>query len=115
MIETNSMGTVIFESIKKQYQDTHPFVTSNQSKKDIVESLILAFNDNQISIPSQELFPELHHELEVFEMSYNPKTRTVKYASRTPFHDDIIIALCISNWNRLQNKQTGQYAYIGIR
>ena len=115
MIETNSMGTVIFESIKKQYQDTHPFVTSNQSKKDIVESLILAFNDNQISIPSQELFPELHHELEVFEMSYNPKTRTVRYASRTPFHDDIIIALCISNWNRLQNKQTGQYAYIGIR
>ena len=115
MIETNSMGTVIFESIKKQYQDTHPFVTSNQSKKDIVESLILAFNDNQIQIPSPKLFPELHHELEVFEMSYNPKTRTVKYQARTPFHDDIIIALCISNWNRLQNKSYGSYAVIGGR
>ena len=113
MIETNSMGTVIFESIKKQYQDTHPFVTSNQSKKDIVESLILAFNDNQISIPSQELFPELHHELEVFEMSYNPKTRNVRYAARTPFHDDIIIALCISNWNRIQNKSYGTYTIMG--
>ena len=113
MIETNSMGTVIFESIKKQYQDTHPFVTSNQSKKDIVESLILAFNDNQISIPSQELLPELHHELEVFEMSYNPKTRNVRYAARTPFHDDIIIALCISNWNRIQNKSYGTYTIMG--
>ena len=66
-------------------------------------------------IPDETLSQELHHELEVFEMSYNPTTRTVRYAARTPFHDDMIIALCISNWNRLQNKQTGQYAYIGIR
>ena len=113
MIETNSMGTVIFESIKKQYQDTHPFVTSNSSKKDIVESLILAFNENQIRIPDANLFPELHHELEVFEMSYNPTTRNVKYAARTPFHDDIVIALCISNWNRIQNKSYGSYTVMG--
>lgn len=115
MIETNSMGTVIFEQIKKQYQDTHPFVTSNQSKKDIVESLILAFNEGQISIPSIGLMPELHQELEVFEMSYNPKTRNVRYAARTPFHDDIVMALCISNWNRIQNKSYGTYAVLGSR
>lgn len=113
MIETNSMGTIVFEQIKKQHQDTHPFVTSNSSKKDIVESLILAFNENQINIPDENLFPELHHELEVFEMSYNPKTRNVRYAARTPFHDDMIIALCISNWNRLQNKSYGTYAVLG--
>ena len=113
MIETNSMGTVIFESIKKQWQDTHPFVTSNQSKKDIVESLIMAFNEKQIQIPNQALFPELHQELEVFEMSYNPTTRNVRYAARPPFHDDIVMALCIANWNRLQNKSYGQYAILG--
>jgi phage FluMu gp28-like protein len=113
MIETNSMGTVIYETIKKQYQDTHPFNTSMKSKNEIVESLILAFNDNQIAIPNEELLPELHQELEVFEMSYNPKTRNVRYAARTPFHDDIVIALCIANWNRLQNKSYGQYAVLG--
>ena len=115
MIEVNSMGTVVYETIKKQYQDTHPFTTSMQSKNDIVESLILAFNENQIQIPSQALFPELHQELEVFEMSYNPKTRNVRYAARTPFHDDIVMALCIANWNRLQNKSYGQYAVMGSR
>ena len=113
MIETNSMGTVIYESIKKKYQDTHPFVTSSSSKNDIVESLILAFNENQVKIPSAKLFPELHQELEVFEMSYNPKTRNVRYAARPPFHDDIVMALCIANWNRLQNKSYGQYAVMG--
>ena len=113
MIETNSMGTVIYETIKKQYQDTHPFNTSMRSKNEIVESLILAFNDNQIAIPNEDLLPELHQELEVFEMSYNPKTRNVRYAARSPFHDDIVIALCIANWNRLQNKSYGQYAVLG--
>jgi len=114
MIETNSMGTVIYEAIRKQWNNTYPFTTTNSSKKDIVESLILAFNEKQIAIPSPSLNPELHHELEVFEMSYNPKTRTVRYAARPPFHDDMIIALCISNWNRLQNG-TSQYVVMGSR
>jgi phage FluMu gp28-like protein len=115
MVETNSMGSVVLEGIKKRYQDAHGFNTSNQSKRDIVESLILGFNDGSVKIPSAELYSELHRELEVFEMSYNPQTRSVKYAARPPFHDDIVIALCIANWNRLQNKTYGQYVVHGKR
>ena len=113
MIETNSMGTVVLEGIRKRYQDAHGFNTSNQSKRDIVESLIMGFNDGSVKIPSATLYPELHRELEVFEMTYNPQSRSIKYAARPPFHDDIVIALSISNWNRLQNKQYGQYAIQG--
>jgi hypothetical protein len=113
MIETNSMGTVIFEQIKRQYQNTHPFVTSSQSKRDIIESLILGFNEEQVKIPTIELYPELHRELEVFEMTYNPQSRSVKYAARPPFHDDLVISLAIANWNRLQNKSLGSYAVMG--
>ena len=115
MIETNSMGTVVLEGIKKRYQDSHGFNTSNQSKRDIVESLILGFNEGLVKIPSATLYPELHRELEVFEMTYNPQTRSVKYAARPPFHDDIVIALCIANWNRLQNKTYGQYVVSGAK
>ena len=32
MIEVNSIGDVIFEMVKKQWQDTHPFVTTSQSQ-----------------------------------------------------------------------------------
>lgn len=115
MIETNSMGTIVYEQLKKQWQNTTPFTTSNSSKKNIIESLIMGFNENTIKIPSIELFPELHHELEVFEMSYNPKTRNVIYAARPPFHDDMIMSLAIANWNRLENKTIGTYAVIGRR
>mgnify|MGYP005994085445 CR=1 FL=1 len=115
LVETNSMGTVIFENLKKAWQNTLPFTTSNSSKRDIVESVVLAFNEGSISIPSIELMPELHSELEVFEMTYNPKTRNVRYAARDPFHDDLVMALCIANWNRLQNQSIGSYAVMGRR
>jgi phage FluMu gp28-like protein len=113
MLETNSMGSVVLETIKKQYQDTHGFNTSNQSKREIVENLIMGFNEGSVKIPSATLYPELHQELEVFELTYNPQTRSVKYAARPPFHDDIVIALCIANFNRLQNKSYGQYTVLG--
>ena len=113
MIETNSMGSVILEGIKKKYQDTHGFNTSNQSKRDIVESLIMGFNEGTVKIPSATLLPELHRELEVFEMTYNPQTRSVKYAARNNFHDDMVISLCIANYNRIQNKNYGNYVTQG--
>ena len=113
LVETNSIGGPVFESLKKQWNNTHPFNTSNSSKREIIESLILGFNEGSLSIPSIELSPELHHELEVFEMTYNPKTRTVQYSARTPFHDDMIMSLAIANYNRLQNKNYGSYAVTG--
>ena len=113
MIETHSMGSVILEGIKKKYQDTHGFNTSNQSKRDIVESLIMGFNEGTVKIPSATLLPELHRELEVFEMTYNPQTRSVKYAARNSFHDDMVISLCIANYNRIQNKNYGNYVTQG--
>ena len=115
LVETNSIGGPVFEALQKQWQDTLPFNTSNSSKREIIESLILAFNETSIRIPSIELEPDLHHELEVFEMTYNPKTRTVQYAARTPFHDDMVMSLAIAWYHKLQNKSVGQYVYLGKR
>lgn len=110
LVETNSIGDVIFEQIKSKWSNTHPFYTSAETKKEIIETLILAFNNNSIKIPNDD---ELINELETFEMSYNPQTRNVKYAARPPFHDDIVIALALANYHRTQNKTYGNYAFIG--
>ena len=115
MVEANSMGTVVIEQIKKKHQDTHAFQTTNKSKQEIVEGLILDFHEEAIGIPSPKLIPELQNELDVFEMRYSPKSRSVIYAAREPFHDDIIISLGIANYNRKQNKSYGQYAWMGQR
>jgi hypothetical protein len=113
MIEVNSIGDVIFEQVKNQWQDTHPFVTSSKSKQEIIEGLILDFNETTIMIPNDEVFPALSHELEIFTYSYNPKTRSIKYGHPDGMHDDTVMSLAIANYNRKQNKTLGTYAVMG--
>ena len=115
MIEVNSIGDVIFEQIKRQWSDTHPFITSSKTKNEIIEGLILDFNNAEVNIPSKELFPPLYSELSVFTYEYNPKTRNIRYGHPVGLHDDTVISLAIANYNRKQNKSLGTYAVMGRR
>ena len=115
MVEVNSIGDVIYEQIKKQWSDTHPFVTSSKSKNEIIEGLILDVNEQGIRIPSKDLFPALQSELEVFTYEYNPKTRNIRYGHPNGLHDDTVMSLAIANYNRKQNKTLGTYAVVGKR
>lgn len=113
MVEVNSIGDVIYEMLKKQWPDTKPFVTSNKSKNEIVEGLILDMNESTVQIPSRELFPYLYDELSYFTYDYNPKTRSIRYGHPKGLHDDTVISLAIANFNRKQNKSYGAYSVIG--
>jgi hypothetical protein len=113
MVEVNSIGDVIFEQIKRQWQDTHPFVTTSKSKNEIIEGLILDMNDTQVTIPSEHLFSWLYNELSVFTYEYNPKSRSIKYGHPSGLHDDTVMSLAIANYNRKQNKTLGTYAVLG--
>ena len=115
MVEVNSIGDVIFEQIKRQWSDTHPFVTSSKSKNEIIEGLILDMNELTVKIPSKGLFPALYSELSVFTYEYNPKTRNIRYGHPAGLHDDTVISLAIVNYNRKQNKTYGQYTVMGRR
>ena len=115
MIEVNSIGDVIFEQVKRQWSDTHPFVTSSKTKNEIIEGLILDFNNAEVNIPSKALFPPLYSELSVFTYEYNPKTRNIRYGHPAGLHDDTVISLAIANYNRKQNKTLGTYAVMGRR
>lgn len=112
LVETNSIGDVIFEQLKSQWSNVTPFSTTNESKKEIIETLIYAFNSNTIKIPDDK---ELINELEVFEMTYSPKSRTVKYAARPPFKDDMVIALALANHHKSKNNSYGNYAVTGSK
>ena len=113
MIEVNSIGDVIYETVKKQWQDTHPFTTSSKSKNDIIEGLAVDLHTGNVTIPSKDLFNPLWFELDIFEYDYSPKTRTIRYGAPKSFHDDCVMSLAISNYCRKENKNYGQYAAMG--
>lgn len=111
MIEVNSIGDVVYEQVKKQWQDTHPFVTSNKSKADIIEHLAVSINDGSVTIPSETLFTPMWFELSVYEYNYSPKSRTLTYNAPAPFHDDCVMSLAIANWCKKTQHSVGSYHY----
>jgi phage FluMu gp28-like protein len=96
-IEINGIGDPIYEQIKKQYSNIEPFVTTSDSKQNIIEELILNLNEEKITLPSQDLNNDLYKELSVFTYEYSPKTRRVKYGSPNGFHDDMVMSLALAN------------------
>jgi hypothetical protein len=108
-IEVNSIGDVVYEQLKKQYQKVEPFVTTNSSKQNIVEDFIYGTNEGNIKLPTQELQPEISNELKTFSFEYSPKTRKVSYGALQGAHDDIIMSMCIG-YNTLKERRTkGSY------
>jgi hypothetical protein len=111
LIEVNSIGDVIYEQLKKKVKSIEPFVTSNKSKLEIIEGLILDFNENNIKIPSKKLFSPLYDELGYFTYEYNPKSRSIKYGHPNGLHDDCIISLALANYCRKTQSTKGTYNY----
>ena len=115
MVEVNSIGDVIYEQIKKEWQNSHAFITSSKSKNEIIEGLILDMNEITIKIPDAQLFPSLYSELSTFTYTYNPKTRNIKYGHPSGLHDDTVMSLAIANYCRKTQKSVGSYATMSKR
>ena len=104
-IETNSIGDVVYDRIQKDYKRCKPFFTTNDSKQEIIEDLILAINDQTIRIPNKSLYDQLYNELEAFTYDYSPKSRKVKYTAPYGLHDDHVISLALANLSLKQTKK----------
>lgn len=113
LVEANSIGDVVYDLLKKQWPRTEAFNTTSQSKQQIIEALIIAFNKAELKIPSRELFGALRFELDVFEYQYSPSSRSVRYSAPNGMHDDCVMSLAIANRARQQMKTSGQYVVGG--
>jgi hypothetical protein len=90
--EINSIGQPIIEQLEKDGVRVNPFLTSNASKAEAVESLALAFERSQISIPDD---PTLISELESFTGTVLP-SGMIRYAAPEGQHDDIAMGLVVA-------------------
>jgi hypothetical protein len=110
LVESNSIGDAIFEQIRnkvKDYGKIESFVTTNKSKQDIIEGLIVANQHKEVSMLPCEW---LKKELDMFTYEYSPKTKTVRYAAPNGFHDDGVMSLAIAYHSLKSQATKGVYA-----
>lgn len=117
VVECNGIGDVVFEMIKKKYKPfssykLEEFITTNDSKQGIIEELILSLQQNKIFIPTTNLEPLLHSELESFTFNYSTKTRRVMYSARNGLHDDMVMSLALANYCFRHGINKGRYLIV---
>ena len=105
LAEVNSIGNVYIDAINKKLKriKVTKWVTSNSSKKEIIQNLQIAFDQETIKIQNDE---QLINELNAFEMNINPKTGTITYAGKKGFHDDTVMSLAIAYYAIHSNRGT---------
>lgn len=101
VVEGNSMGDTYISLLKKQI--TIPivkWVTTNISKRNIIEHLQVLFENKKITIVSDN---ELIRELQAFQANYG---KTITYGGRN-CKDDLVMALAIACY--AQKTKLGKY------
>lgn len=108
--ESNSMGAVyidiIRERLRNQPFDIESFTTTNASKREIIESLSLDFENNQIKLMHNR---EQKNELLAYSMELT-KGGLITYNAPYGLHDDFVIALALANYGRNKENKTSEYS-----
>jgi hypothetical protein len=110
LVESNGAQDAIFEQIRNKVaynkNSIQPFVTTSKSKQNIVEDLIVKFENKDIGIIGYDW---QINELEVFTYEYNLKTRAIKYSAPVGLHDDYVMSRAITNHALKTMKSSGKY------
>jgi hypothetical protein len=90
-VEMNSIGSIYYDMLKRAIKpEIRKFNTTNDTKRNIIEQLITAFNTQKIGIPNdEELLLELQH------YTVEKTTKGYTYNGADGVHDDYVMALAL--------------------
>lgn len=94
LLDSTGIGDPIYEDLRRMGLDVEGYKFTQESKKKLVESLMLSFEQMRIRIMPD---PVQANELKIFEYDIGP-SGGVKYSAPEGYHDDLVIALALANW-----------------
>lgn len=110
LYEENSIGKVFGDYLKDAMPNIkmEPFVTTNDSKREIVEDMVAEIGEGNITFLDDE---ELKREFGSYQMEL---TSTGKVTYNAPFglHDDIVMASCIALHGLKNKNKRGNYSIV---
>lgn len=102
LMEENNQGLPILQLLKREWPTIKGFVTTNESKGDIINNLIAAFSSKEIKLIKDDKL-QLQLQGFIFEMT---NTGKVRYKAASGFMDDMVMSLAIA-WECFVKNKTG--------
>jgi phage FluMu gp28-like protein len=103
-IETNGIGRAMADLIIPKFRNIKEFTTTQDSKTQIVRTLIEDIEQQRVELPSKELMPELYKELNIFTYRTTVNGK-LSFGHPTGMKDDCVDSLMLANASRGQIKQ----------
>ena len=100
MVEANSIGAPNMEALQREGLPVQGFMTTAKTKPPLIESLVLAFERDDIKIINDEI---LMGELEAYERVVSHLTGHSQYSAPTGMHDDLVMGLALA-WHATHNR-----------
>lgn len=97
--DATGVGAGLGDMLSNYNVTATPFVFTNDSKVEIVNTLILSIEHQELSLPNIQ---EIRKELSAFTYTLT-KTGKISYNAPPGFHDDIVASLAMANWFRKNN------------
>lgn len=97
LVEINGVGDVFYDLLEKKLSNKNillEFLTTNESKRMIIENLIVNFQNKEIGIPNND---ELILELGNFRQFFT-RTKKITYEAAAGLHDDCVMSLAMANY-----------------
>lgn len=103
LAEQNSIGNIYIDMLKKSYKNITPFVTTNDSKRKLVEGLQVAIQHDKIKLLNDK---RQNEQLDFYESKIS-STNKVTYNAQSGKNDDDVISLMLANecYERKKNKK----------
>lgn len=106
--EENGIGKVYVDALRKKIRNkVTAWVTTNESKQDIVTAFQIALENERVRIMHDDA---LLDELRRFEAVVNPTTKKVKYGGHIGTHDDCVMATLLAYYAYHQATTTSRYS-----
>lgn len=101
--ESNSIGSVNIEALQQEGLPVRSFMTTNQSKAEIITALAYALETSKLRLPGDHKHSEtLIAELEAFQAERLPSGRW-RYAAPSTLHDDCVMSLALA-WHGVRKR-----------
>ena len=108
LLDSTGVGDAIYDDLR----DAGAFVTgykfTNESKKDLIQGLMVAIENRRISWPNTGEWTVLTDELRQYEFEYTA-SGAIRYNAPSGYHDDCVIALALANHLINGRKRQGIY------
>lgn len=96
LMDSTGVGDPIYEDLRRMGVSVEGYKYTSQTKQDLINKLIVAFENKEILIPNWKTMID---ELEVFEYDVT-SSGNIRMNAPSGYHDDIVNSLALWNWLR---------------